>query len=90
MKKVKIYLETKPSFTKFRSLRLNFPRPKVTFNDLNEIWSIDLAFLDKLAKYNSGVNYLLVAFDFLSKYLRAEPLKTCYRNCRGFQKDDQT
>ena len=75
MKKVKMYLETKPSFTKYRSRRLRFPRLKVIVNDLNEIWSVDLAFVDKLAKYNSGVKYLLVAVDCLSRYLRVEPLK---------------
>ena len=50
MKKVKMYLETKPSFTKYRSRRLRFPRLKVIVDDLNEIWSVDLAFVDKLAK----------------------------------------
>ena len=74
--KVKMYLETKPSFTKYRSRRLRFPRLKVIVNDLNEIWSVDLAFVDKLAKYNSGVKYLLVAVDCQSTYLRVEPLKT--------------
>ena len=78
MKKVKMYLETKPSFTKYRSRRLRFPRLKVIVNDLNEIWSVDLAFVDKLAKYNSGVKYLLIAVDCLSRYLRVEPLKTKY------------
>ena len=78
MKKVKMYLETKPSFTKYRARRLRFPRLKVIVNDLNEIWSVDLAFVDKLAKYNSGVKYLLVAVDCLSRYLRLEPLKTKY------------
>ena len=75
MTKVKMYLETKPSFTKYRAQRLNFPRLKVIVNDLNEIWSLDLAHVDKLAKYNRD-KYLLVAFDCLSRYLRVEPLKT--------------
>ena len=35
MKKVKMYLETKSSFTKYRSRRLRFPRLKVIVNDLN-------------------------------------------------------
>ena len=74
--KVKMYLETKPSFTKYRSRRLRFRRLKVIVSDLNEIWSVDLAFVDKLAKYNSGVKYLLVAVDSLSRYLRVESLKT--------------
>ena len=76
--KVKMYLETKPSLTKYRSQRLNFPRLKVIVNNLNEIWSSDLALVDKLAKYNRNVKYLLVADDCLSRYLRVEPLKTKY------------
>ena len=76
MTKFKIFFETKPSFTKYRAQRLSFPRLKVIFNNLNEIRSIDLAYFDKLAKYNGDVKYLLVAVDCLSRYLRVEPLKT--------------
>ena len=47
-------------------------------NDIKEIWFLDLAYLDKLAKYNRGVRYLIVAVDCLSRYLRVEPLKTKY------------
>ena len=45
---------------------------------MNEIWSVDPAYVDKLAKYNDGVKYLLVAVDCLSRYLRVGPLKTKY------------
>ena len=76
MAKVKSYLETKPSFTKYRSIRLKFPRLRVIVKDINEIWSLDLAHVDKLAKYNRDVKYLLVAVDCLSRYLRVEPMKT--------------
>ena len=75
MTKVKMYWETKPSFTKYHAQRLNFPRLKVIANDLNEIWSLDLAHVDKLAKYNCDVKYLLIAVDCFSRYLRVEPLK---------------
>ena len=44
--------------------------------NINEIWSMDLAFVDKLAKYNRGIKYLLVAVDVLSRYVRMEPLKS--------------
>ena len=76
--KVRPYLETKPSFTKYRPIRLRFPRLKVTVKDINENWSVDLAYVDKLAKYNRNVKYLLVEVDCLSIYLRVEPLKTKY------------
>ena len=78
MKKGKMHLEMKPFFTKYHQRHLRFPRLKVILNDLNEIWSVDLAFVDKLAKYNRGVKYILVAVDRLSRYLRVEPLKTKY------------
>ena len=59
--KVKSYLDTKPSFTKYRSHRMQFPRLKVIVKDINEIWSLDLAYVENLAKYNRDVKYLLVA-----------------------------
>ena len=34
-----------------RQYRRRFPRLKVIAYDINEIWSIDLAYVDKLAKY---------------------------------------
>ena len=57
---------------------MQFPRLKVIVKDINEIWSLDLAHVDNLAKYNRNVKYLLVAVDCLSRYLRVEPMKTKY------------
>ena len=57
---------------------MQFPRLKVIVKDINEIWSLDLAFVDNLAKYNRDVKSLLVAVDCLSRYLRVEPMKTKY------------
>ena len=37
-----------------------------------------MAYVDKLAKENKDVKYLLVAVDCLSRYLRVEPLKSKY------------
>ena len=73
-----MYLKTKPSFTKYCSLRFRFPGLKVNVDDIHEIWFVDLAFVDKLAMYNRVVKYLLVAVDCLARYLRVEPLKTRY------------
>ena len=90
MKKIKMYVETIPSFNKCRSRRLRFPRLKVIVNEINEIWSVDLAYVDKLAKYKRCVKYLLVAVDCLSRFLRVEPLKTKYAtDSTGLQKVDQ-
>ena len=49
---------------------------KVIAYDINEIWSLDLAYVDKWAKENKDVKNLLVAVDCLSRYLRVEPLKS--------------
>ena len=89
--KVRTCLETKPSFTKYRPIRLRFPRLKVIVKKINEIWSVDLAYVDKLGKYNRNVKYLLVAVDCLSRYLRVEPLKTKYatETASAFKKNDK-
>ena len=39
---------------------------------------MDVAYMDKIAKHNNGVKYLLVAVDVFSRYLRVQPLKTMY------------
>ena len=43
---------------------------------INEIQSIDIAYMDKIARYNNGVKFLLVAVDVLSRFLRVQPMKT--------------
>ena len=49
---------------------------------------MDLAHVDKLAKYNRNIKYHLVAVDCLSRYLRVKPLKTKYatETAEAFQK----
>ena len=76
--KVKLFLEGKNAHTKHKKYRKRFPTLKVIAYDINEIWSLDLAYVDKLAKENKDVKYLLVAVDCLSRYLRVEPLKSKY------------
>ena len=74
--KVENFLQSKNSHTKYRQYRRRFPRLQVIAYDIKEIWSIDLAYVDKLAKYNNGVKYLLVAVDVLSRKLGVQPLRT--------------
>ena len=78
LRKNRKYLETKNAHTKHRKYQKKFPKLKVFAYDINEIWSLDLAHVDKLSEYNRGVSYLLVAVDCLSRYLRVEPLKSKY------------
>ena len=76
--KVKLFLEGKNAHTLHKNYRIKFPTLKVIAYDINEVWSLDLAHVDKLAKENKEVKYLLVAVDCLSRYLRVEPLKSKY------------
>ena len=53
--KVKHLLHTEPAYTKYRTIRRKIARLKVIAYDINEIWSIDLAYVDKIAKYNKDI-----------------------------------
>ena len=75
---MKLFLEVKNAHTKHKKYWKRFPTLKVIAYDINEIWSLDLAYVDKLAKENKDVKFLLVAVDCLSCYLRVEPLKSKY------------
>ena len=75
---VKLFLEGKNAHTKHKKYRKRIRTLKVIAYDINEIWSLDLAYVDKLAKENKDVKYLLVAVGCLSRYLRVEPLKSKY------------
>ena len=75
---MKLFLEGKNAHTKHRKYRKRFPTLKVIAYDINEIWSLDLAYVDILAKENKDVKYFLVAVNCLLRYLRVEPLKSKY------------
>ena len=42
----------------------------------NETWCLDLAYVDKLAKDNNGVNYPQVRQDFFSRTVDAKEMET--------------
>ena len=42
----------------------------------NEIWCMDLAYVDKLAKGNNGVKYLLVPQELFDRTVNAKGMKT--------------
>ena len=59
--------------------RKNFPTNKIVYNNLDEIWSIDLAdFSDYKISNNKGFRYIFIVIDNFSKYLWAIPLKNIY------------
>ena len=53
--KVEKFLQTKTSYTKFCPQIRTFRRLQAFSKYINEIWCMDLAFVDKLASQNNGV-----------------------------------
>ena len=54
----------------------NYPTNKIVYNQIDEIWSIDLAdFSDYKTSNNKGFSYIFIIIDNFSKYLWAIPLK---------------
>ena len=72
------FFHTEPAYTKYRTVIRKTTRLKVIVCNIDKIWSLDLAFVDKLAQYNHDVKYLLVAVDCMSRYLRVQPFKSKY------------
>ena len=77
-RKVRHFLHSEPAYTKYRAVRRKIPGLKVIVYDIDEIWSVDLAYVDKLAKCNKDFKYLLVAVDCMSRHLRVQKLKSKY------------
>ena len=74
--KVRQFLYSKASFTKFTLATRTFKRMRAFARFRNEIWCMDLAYVDKLAKENNGVKYLLVRQDLFDRTVNAKILKT--------------
>ena len=52
-----------------------FKKRKVYLSFRDNIWSVGLAYMLSLSKYNKGIKYLLCAIDLFSKYAWVVPLK---------------
>ena len=74
-KKVLAYLQSSKTYTKFKPVRRTFQRLPVVALGINHIWSIDVAYMEKIGKFNDGYKYLLLAVDVLSRRIRVQPLK---------------
>lgn len=68
----KKHIQSKKSI--YRLARRKFPRLGVIAKHINEIWCMDLAYMDKLSVYNNGVKYLLVSVDVISRFVRVQTL----------------
>ena len=74
--KVRQFLHSKHSYTKFTSATRKFKRMKAFARFKNEIWCMDMAYVDKLAKGNNGVKYLLVRQDLFDRTVDAKRMKS--------------
>ena len=74
--KVRQFLHSKASYTNFTLTTRKFKKMKASARCRNEIWCIDLAYLDKLAKENNGVKYSLVRQDLFDRTVNAKGMKT--------------
>ena len=74
--KVGQFLHSKASYTKFTMAARKFKRMRAFARFRNEIWCMDLANVDKLAKGNNCVMYLLVRQDLFDGTVNAKGMKT--------------
>ena len=72
---VRQFLHSKGS-TKFTLAARKFKRMRAFARFRNEIWCMDLAYVDKLAKEKNGVKYLLVRQDLFNRTVNAKGIKT--------------
>ena len=70
------FLQSKPSYTKFTLATRKFERMKALARFKDGIWCMDLAYVDKLAKNNNGVKYLLVSQDPFDRTVDAKRKKS--------------
>ena len=76
LSKVRQFLPWKDSYTKFTLTARKFKRMRAFARFKNEIWCMDLAHDDKLAKEKKGVKYLLVRQDLFDRTVNAKGMKT--------------
>ena len=74
--KVRQFLHSKPSYTKFTLSTRKFKRMKAFARLKNAIGCIDLAYVYKLAKDNNGVKYLLVRQDLFDRTVDAKVMES--------------
>ena len=74
--KVRQFLHSKASFTKFFLAARKIKRMRAFARFRNEILWMDPAYIDKLAQENNGVKYLLVRQDLFDRTINAKGMKT--------------
>lgn len=70
------YLQSKESYTQHKPVRRRFKRRRIISVDVNDQYQIDLADMQKFARYNGGTKYLLTAVDCFSRFGWAVQVKS--------------
>ena len=73
---VRQFLHSKLSYTKITLATRELKQMKAFSRFKNEIWSIDLAYVDKIAKDSNGVKYLVVPQDLFDRTVDRKGIKT--------------
>ena len=73
--KVREFQHSKTSYTRFTQATRKFKRMRAFARLKDEIWCMDLACVDKLAKNKNGVRYLLVRQDLFDRTVDAKGMK---------------
>ena len=76
LKKAQRLLEQDVGYTLHKPRRRRFATLPVVVGGLDDQWAADLVEVQRLAKHNRGIRYLLTVVDVLSKYAWVQPLKT--------------
>ena len=74
--KVRQFLHSKASHTKFTLATRKFEKIRAFARFRNEFWCMDLAYFDKLAIENIGVKFLLVRQYLFDRTVNAEGMET--------------
>ena len=86
LSKVRQFLHSKDSYTNFTVATPKFRRMRAFARYKNEIWCMDVAYVDKRAKDNRGMKYLLVRQDVFDKTIDVRGLKTKLCNLNLLQR----
>ena len=70
LKDVKGFLAGEDTYTRFTRRRSKFPRLRIRVKGPRRILSIDLADFQRIAQFNDGFRYALVAIDAFSRLAR--------------------
>ena len=74
--KVRHFLHSKACYTKFTLATRKFMRMRAFALFRKEVWCMDLAYVNKLAKEKNGVKYLLFRQDLFDRTINAKGMKT--------------